>query len=182
MTTSVELDQVWVPLMPEASGLAKGVNQIAGDVGKRFGKSGKVLGGQLAKGIDDGAARGCCRFAGGRDRVGGGEGTHDGGGCGRPGRVAQLRPHRVADQGNRISVTTGGGGGGDRGPGPPSPRASHGRPEVEAERSHLSSEIIGARRSRRTRLCRDIGVRRFTKSVRPSARWRHSRAKRSGLS
>lgn len=58
MTTpggGIELAQVWVPLMPEASRLAQGVNKIAGDVEKRFGRSGKVLGGHLAKGLEQGS-------------------------------------------------------------------------------------------------------------------------------
>ncbi|ALI26569.1 putative EXPORTED PROTEIN [Mycolicibacterium fortuitum] len=51
----IELAQVWVPLMPEASRLAQGVNKIAGDAEKRFGRSGKVLGGHLAKGLEQGS-------------------------------------------------------------------------------------------------------------------------------
>lgn len=50
--TSVELAQVWVPLMPEASRLAQGVNKIAGDAEKRFGKAGSVMGASLSKGVD----------------------------------------------------------------------------------------------------------------------------------
>ena len=51
----IELAQVWVPLMPEASRLAQGVNKIAGDAEKRFGRSGKVMGGHLAKGLEQGS-------------------------------------------------------------------------------------------------------------------------------
>lgn len=57
MSKAVELAQVWVPLMPEASRLAGGVDKIAADAERRFGRSGKVMGSHLAKGVDDGAAR-----------------------------------------------------------------------------------------------------------------------------
>ncbi|CAN5407988.1 hypothetical protein BH09ACT7_BH09ACT7_05070 [soil metagenome] len=57
MTSSVELAQVWVPLMPEASRLSKGVEQIASDAEKRFGRGGKTMGAAMAKGVDDGATR-----------------------------------------------------------------------------------------------------------------------------
>ena len=55
--TSVELAQVWVPLMPEASRLAQGVNKIAGDAEKRFGKAGSTMGASLAKGVDTSARK-----------------------------------------------------------------------------------------------------------------------------
>lgn len=49
---AIELAQVWVPLMPEASRLAQGVNKIAGDAEKRFGRAGSVMGAAIAKGVD----------------------------------------------------------------------------------------------------------------------------------
>lgn len=52
MSKAVELAQVWVPLMPEASRLAGGVKQIAGDAEKYFVKAGKVMGAHLASGVD----------------------------------------------------------------------------------------------------------------------------------
>ncbi len=55
--STIELAQVWVPLMPEASGMAKGVRQIAADAERQFGRTGKVLGGHLAKGVDTGGRR-----------------------------------------------------------------------------------------------------------------------------
>ena len=54
---AVELAQVWVPLMPEASGMAQGVRKSAADAEKTFGRSGKVLGGHLAKGVETGGRK-----------------------------------------------------------------------------------------------------------------------------
>lgn len=48
MTTAVELAQIWVPLMPEASKLAQGVEKIGRDAEQRFGRATKVMGGQMA--------------------------------------------------------------------------------------------------------------------------------------
>lgn len=52
--TVVELAQVWVPLMPEASKMAQGIKQIAADADRQFGRTGKVLGASLAKGASTG--------------------------------------------------------------------------------------------------------------------------------
>ncbi len=52
MSLAVELAQVWVPVMPETSKLSGGVNKIAGDVEKRFGRTGKVMGSQMLSGVD----------------------------------------------------------------------------------------------------------------------------------
>ncbi len=52
MSLAVELAQVWVPVMPEVSRLSGGVDRIAGDVEKRFGRVGKVMGSQMLSGVD----------------------------------------------------------------------------------------------------------------------------------
>lgn len=59
MTTpggAIELAQVWVPLMPEASRLAAGVERIGRDAERRFGAATRTMGRQMAQGLD-GAGR-----------------------------------------------------------------------------------------------------------------------------
>ncbi|MFL0288805.1 phage tail tape measure protein [Mycobacterium sp. SMC-21] len=53
----IELAQVWVPLMPEASKMARGVENVAATAERRFGKASKVIGGHLAQGVDAGASK-----------------------------------------------------------------------------------------------------------------------------
>lgn len=57
MTETIELARVIVGLWPEASRLDEGVEKIADKAEKRFGRSGKVMGQQLASGLDEGAKR-----------------------------------------------------------------------------------------------------------------------------
>lgn len=57
MSASVELAQVWVPLMPEASKLAAGVEKIGADAERRFGRATKTMGSQMAANLDRNAAK-----------------------------------------------------------------------------------------------------------------------------
>ncbi|AMQ66958.1 tape measure protein [Mycobacterium phage Bipper] len=60
MTTpggGIELAQIWVPLMPEASKLAAGVERIGRDAEKRFGAATKVMGSQMARAVESNAGR-----------------------------------------------------------------------------------------------------------------------------
>lgn len=57
MTETIELARVLVSLWPEASHLDEGVEKIADKAEKRFGRSGKVMGQQLASGLDEGTKR-----------------------------------------------------------------------------------------------------------------------------
>lgn len=60
MTTpggAIELAQVWVPLMPEASKLAAGVEKIGADAERRFGKATRTMGAAMAASLDRNAER-----------------------------------------------------------------------------------------------------------------------------
>jgi len=48
---AVELAQVWVPLMPEASGLAAGVERIGRDAERRFGRATRTMGADMARNL-----------------------------------------------------------------------------------------------------------------------------------
>ncbi|GAB7069782.1 phage tail tape measure protein [Mycobacterium hodleri] len=52
MSGAIELAQVWVPLMPEASKLSGGVDRIGRDATRVFGRATKTMGAQMASGID----------------------------------------------------------------------------------------------------------------------------------
>lgn len=54
---AVELAQVWVPLMPEASKLAAGVEKIGADAERRFGRATKTMGASMAANLDRNAEK-----------------------------------------------------------------------------------------------------------------------------
>lgn len=48
----IELAQVWVPIMPEASRISAGVERIGRDVEHRFGRASRTMGSQMASSLD----------------------------------------------------------------------------------------------------------------------------------
>ncbi|MFL0239286.1 phage tail tape measure protein [Mycobacterium sp. SMC-17] len=57
MSNAVELAQVWVPLMPEASRIAAGVEKIGKEAASRFNRQTQVMGSAMAKSIDTHGAK-----------------------------------------------------------------------------------------------------------------------------
>ncbi len=56
-SNAVELAQVWVPLMPEASRIASGVEKIGKEAASRFGRATKVMGDSMLKAVNASGAK-----------------------------------------------------------------------------------------------------------------------------